>query len=150
MSQCGVKAAGAHDDATVIIDCEGLSVGNGGISCTTRDLARFGLLMANAGCAGGRQVVTAAWVQATYAGASPDVESADYLQALHPGGSYKNKWWITASSSREIFGVGIYGQYIWVDPTSECVIAKFSSLPIPVDAVHSRKHMALFRAICAQ
>ncbi len=141
---------GAHDDATVIVDCEGLSVGNGGISCTTRDLARFGLLMANAGCAGGRQVVPAAWVQATYAGASPEVESADYLQALHPGGSYKYKWWITASSSREIFGVGIYGQYVWVDPTSETVIAKFSSLPIPVDAVHSRKHMALFRAICAQ
>ncbi len=45
-------------------------------------------------------------------------------------------------------GVGIYGQYVWVDPTSQTVIAKFSSLPVPVDPVHSRKHMALFRAIC--
>ena len=141
---------GAHDDATVIVDGEGLSVGNGGISCTTRDLARFGLLMVNGGRANGQQVVPAAWVEATFDGASADVESADYLQALHPGGSYKNKWWITAGSSREIFGVGIYGQYVWVDPTSKTVIAKFSSLPIPVDGLHSRKHMALFRAICAQ
>ena len=141
---------GAHDDATVIVDGEGLSVGNGGISCTTRDLARFGLLMVNGGRANGQQVVPAAWVEATFDGASADVESADYLQALHPGGSYKNKWWITAGSSREIFGVGIYGQYVWVDPTGKTVIAKFSSLPIPVDGLHSRKHMALFRAICAQ
>lgn len=36
------------------------------------------------------------------------------------------------------------------DQRIDAVIAKFSSLPIPVDAVHSRKHMALFRAICAQ
>ena len=141
---------GAHDDASVIVDREGLSVGNGGISCTTRDLARFGLLIVNGGRANGEQVIPAAWVNATFAGASADVESADYLQALHPGGSYKNKWWITAGASREIFGVGIYGQYVWVDPTSETVIAKFSSLPIPVDGVHSRKHMALFRAICAK
>ena len=141
---------GAHDVASIIVDSEGLSVGNGGISCTTRDLARFGLLIVNNGRANGEQVIPAAWIEATFTGASPDVESADYLQALHPGGSYKNKWWITAGTSREIFGVGIYGQYVWVDPTSETVIAKFSSLPIPVDGVHSRKHMALFKAICAQ
>ena len=139
---------GAGSDATVILDSAGLSVGNGGISCTARDLALFGQLILGEGRAQGRQIIPPQWVQETIAGASPDVISADYLQALHPGGSYKNQWWITASDSHEIFGVGIYGQYVWVDPTSETVIAKFSSLPVPVDPVHSRKHMALFRAIC--
>ncbi len=47
-----------------------------------------------------------------------------------------------------MYGVGIYRQYVWVDPSSETVIAKFSSLDVPVDALHSRKHMAFFRAIC--
>jgi len=139
---------GSGSDASVILDSQGLSVGNGGISCTTRDLALFGQLILNEGRAQGRQIIPAQWIRETIAGASPDVISADYLQALHPGGSYKNQWWITASESNEIFGVGIYGQYVWVDPTSETVIAKFSSLPVPVDPVHSRKHMALFRAIC--
>lgn len=139
---------GAGSVASVIVDAEGLSVGNGGISCTVRDLALFGQLILNGGRAHGSQIIPAHWIQETFAGASPDVISADYLQALHPGGSYKNQWWITASDSREIFGVGIYGQYLWVDPSSETVIAKFSSLPIPIDPVHSRKHMALFRAIC--
>lgn len=141
---------GASNDAHIILDAEGLSVGNGGISCTTRDLALFGQLVLNGGVINGRQIIPAKWIDAVFAGASPDVISADYLQSLHPGGSYKNKWWITAGTNREIYGVGIYGQYIWLDPTTQCVIAKFSSLPIPVDPAHSRKHMALFRAICAK
>ncbi|CAB5120639.1 MAG: ATP-binding cassette domain-containing protein [Actinobacteria bacterium] len=141
---------GAKNDASITLDIEGLSVGNGGISCTTRDLALFGQLIAGGGAVNGKQMIPAWWIEEIFAGASPDVMSADYLQALHPGGSYKNKWWITASANREIYGVGIYGQYIWIDPTNECVIAKFSSLPIPVDPTHSRKHMALFRAICGQ
>ena len=139
---------GASNDAHIILDCEGLSVGNGGISCTTRDLALFGQLALNGGTIDGRQIIPAKWIDEVFAGASPDVISVDYLQSLHPGGSYKNKWWITAGANREIYGVGIYGQYIWIDPTTQCVIAKFSSLPIPVDPTHSRKHMALFRAIC--
>jgi CubicO group peptidase (beta-lactamase class C family) len=139
---------GASNDAHIILDSEGFSVGNGGISCTTRDLALFGQLVLSRGVINGRQIIPFTWIDEVFAGASPDVISADYLQTLHPGGSYKNKWWITAGANREVYGVGIYGQYIWVDPTTQCVIAKFSSLPIPVDPVHSRKHMALFRAIC--
>jgi len=139
---------GASNDAHIILDSEGLSVGNGGISCTTRDLALFGQLVLNGGEIDGRQIIPAKWIDEVFAGATPDVISADYLQSLHPGGSYKDKWWVTAGANREIYGVGIYGQYIWIDPTTQCVIAKFSSLPIPVDPTHSRKHMALFRAIC--
>ena len=141
---------GASNDAHIIIDSEGLSVGNGGISCTTRDLALFGQLVLNGGMIDGRQIIPAKWIDEVFAGASPDIISVDYLQSLHPGGSYKNKWWVTAGTNREIYGVGIYGQYIWIDPTTQCVIAKFSSLPVPVDPTHSRKHMVLFRAICAK
>lgn len=143
------RPMGAENNASIIVDSEGLSVGNGGISCTTRDLARFGQLIVDEGRTQAQQVIPKKWIDETFDGALAGVKSADYLQALHPGGSYKNQWWITASASREIYGVGIYGQYLWVDPTSRTVIAKFSSLAIPVDPLHSRKHMALFRAICA-
>lgn len=143
------RPMGGENDASVIVDSEGLSIGNGGISCTTRDLARFGQLIVEKGLVQSVQVIPRKWIDETFNGAQNGVKSAEYLQALHPGGSYRNQWWITASVSNEIYGVGIYGQYLWVDPTSQTVIAKFSSLPIPVDPVHSRKHMALFRAICA-
>jgi CubicO group peptidase (beta-lactamase class C family) len=139
---------GAHDTATIAVDRDGLSVGNGGISCTTRDLALFGQLLLNQGQQNGVQVLPSSWVTQTFDGGSPEVISADYLQALHPGGSYKNQWWITNSAKKEIYGVGIYGQYLWLDPSTETVIAKLSSIPIPVDPIHSRMHVALFRALC--
>jgi hypothetical protein len=138
---------GASESATISVDREGLSVGNGGISCTTRDLALFGQLLLHMGEQNGRQVLPNNWVKQTFDGASPEVISADYLQALHPGGSYKNQWWITKSEAKEIYGVGIYGQYLWLDPSTDTVIAKLSSIPIPVDPTHSRMHVALFRAL---
>lgn len=138
---------GAASPASIIVDSQGFAVGNGGISCAARDLALIGQLIVDGGESKGTEVIPKRWLQATFAGASEQVESVDYLQALHPGGSYKNQWWITSSQAREIYAVGIYGQYLWVDPTSKTVIAKFSSLPVAVDPMHSRKHMALFRAI---
>jgi hypothetical protein len=140
---------GAQFSASVAVDAEGFSVGNGGISCATRDLALFGQLILSRGRVGSRQVIPKKWIDETFAGAPVGVESVDYLQALHPGGSYRNQWWITNSASQEIYGVGIYGQYIWIDPSTDTVIAKLSSIPIPVDPVHSKMHMALFRAIGA-
>ncbi|MCX6431017.1 MAG: ATP-binding cassette domain-containing protein [Actinobacteria bacterium] len=138
---------GASGSATISVDREGLSVGNGGISCTTRDLALFGQLLLLMGEQNGQQILPRNWVKQTFDGSSPEVISADYLQALHPGGSYKNQWWITNSAAREIYGVGIYGQYLWLDPSTDTVIAKLSSIPIPVDPTHSRMHVALFRAL---
>jgi len=143
------KPMGATYGATITLDSQGLSVGNGGISCSIRDLALFGELVMNRGFINGVQILPAAWVDQTIAGALPDVAVPAYLSSLHPAGSYKNQWWITGSVAKEIYAVGIYGQYIWVDPTSRTVIAKFSSIPIPVDPIHSRMHVSLFRAISA-
>jgi len=143
------KPLGARTAATVTLDDQGLAVGNGGISCTARDLALFGQLVLDQGIINGHQVLPKSWVEQTINGASKDVAVPVYLSSLHPAGSYKNQWWITGSPAREIYAVGIYGQYIWIDPSTRTVIVKFSSIPIPVDPTHSRMHMSLFRAISA-
>ena len=137
----------AMNDATITVDALGAPLANGGISTTARDLARFGDAILNNGVVDGVQVIPAKWIAATFAGASPSVISPQYLQQLHPGGSYRNQWWITNSARHEIYGVGIYGQYLWLDPISQTVIVKFSSLPVATDANHSVKHMQLFRHI---
>ncbi|CAB4336535.1 MAG: ATP-binding cassette domain-containing protein [Actinobacteria bacterium] len=143
------KPLGARIAATVTLDDHGLAVGNGGISCTARDLALFGQLVLDQGFINGHQVLPKSWVEQTINGASKDVVVPAYLSSLHPAGSYKNQWWITGSPAREIYAVGIYGQYIWIDPSTRTVIVKFSSIPIPVDPTHSRMHVSLFRAISA-
>lgn len=141
------KPMGASSPANISLDPEGLAVGNGGISCTTLDLAKFGQMILDDGLVNGEQVIPRSWIVDTFAGAEKSVQVPTYLTSLHPEGSYKNQWWITGSAAHEIYAVGIYGQYIWIDPSTKTVIAKFSSLPIPVDPRHSQLHMALFRAI---
>lgn len=143
------KPLGAKFAATITLDHEGLSVGNGGISCTARDLALFGELILNGGFLNGQQILPNSWIEATLNGGDKEVAVPIYLSSLHPAGSYKNQWWVTGSAAREIYAVGIYGQYIWIDPSTRTVIVKLSSIPIPVDPNHSRMHMSLFRAISA-
>ena len=138
---------GLVTDSTITVDEFGHSLANGGISMTARDLARFGRLILDGGKVGDQAVLPQSWIAQTFAGASDSVQSVDYLQVLHPGGSYKNQWWITKGENQEIYCVGIYGQYIWIDPTTKTIIVKFSTLPVATNSEHSRLHMALFREI---
>ena len=143
------KPMGASNAASITLDQNGLAVGNGGISCTAHDLALFGQLVLSEGLFYGQQILPQQWVKSTFNGASKEVAVPAYLSSLYPDGSYKNQWWATGSPAREIYAVGIYGQYIWIDPSTKTVIVKMSSIPIPVDPSHSRMHMSLFRAISA-
>lgn len=138
---------GSTFSANITVDDVGDSIANGGISATTRDVALLGQLMLNGGVMDGTNVVSRRWIEETKNGAPESVASVDYMQALHPGGSYRNQWWVTKGENEELYGVGIYGQYLWVDPVNETVIMKFSTLPYATNSVHSRKHMALFKAI---
>jgi hypothetical protein len=141
------KPIGARHKATVTVDELGDALGNGGISATTRDIALFGRALLRTGQFARNSIVSDRWLHETNSGAPASVASADYLQALHPGGSYRNQWWITKGDHEEFYGVGIYGQYLWLDPTSDTVIVKFSTLPIATSTEHSKKHMSLFKAI---
>jgi CubicO group peptidase (beta-lactamase class C family) len=99
----------ASSHASITVDAFGNPLANGGISTTTRDLALMGQMILNSGQIGDTPVVSSDWINETSDGASQDVVSVDYLQSLHPGGSYRNQWWITKGIHREIYGVGIYG-----------------------------------------
>jgi CubicO group peptidase (beta-lactamase class C family) len=125
------RPMGAGGNANITVDSEGLAVGNGGISCTTRDMALFGQLILNGGkAASGEQVIPPAWIQQTCGGDS----------------HYKNHWWI-GDNPKEIHARGIYGQYLWIDRDTETVVAKFSSNPTARNTPKFGAHMALFRAI---
>ena len=43
--------------------------------------------------------------------------------------------------------IGIHGQFIYVDPTTEVVIAKLSSQPLPLDEAMEGVQLAAFGAI---
>lgn len=125
---------GAVSEASVGVDMEGTARTAGGISVTPRDLARVGEMMRQGGMANGRRIVPEAWVRDTVAtGGSLDAWQRGTMAFLFPGGRYRNKWYQTGATSGAFCGIGIHGQWLYVNPQAEVVIAKMSSQPVPVN-----------------
>ena len=53
--------------------------------------------------------------------------------SLLPTGRYRSQWYQTGSVSGAFCAIGIHGQWLWVDPQREVVIAKVSAQAEPVD-----------------
>jgi CubicO group peptidase (beta-lactamase class C family) len=64
---------GAEADARWMVDASGQEAGWTGLNAVLRDYARFGLLLANGGRSGSRQLIPAAWLQAATSVAAEDV-----------------------------------------------------------------------------
>jgi CubicO group peptidase (beta-lactamase class C family) len=46
---------------------------------------------------------------------------------------YRSKWYVLRGAAPLIFGVGVFGQNVFIDPKNQIVIAKFSSHALPMD-----------------
>ena len=138
---------GAERDAFVSVDPAGFAAANGGVCASLRDLARFGRLVLDGGRnASGEQVVPEAWLADLRRGGDRAMPAA--LGAPHPSGGYRSQWWLTGDDHGSFYAAGIYGQYLWLDPTADVAIAKLSSLPRPDDPTAWKEHVTRFREIC--
>ena len=121
----------ADRDATITVDSAGFGFANGGVSCTARDLARVGRLMLDGGVGPSGRVVSEGWAGSILAGGDPEAMADSSFTALHPHGSYTRQWWCTGNERGNVTGIGIYGQYLWLDPATDTVIVKMSTWPEP-------------------
>lgn len=120
--------AGMEADATWWLESpDGLEIGGSGLSATLRDYGRFGLFLMNDGVAGGRRILPEGWVRE--AGSSKRVggKKIDYGYMIWPIGS-------TGTINAGAFeAVGIFGQYIYVNPRERVVIVMWGAQPKPTD-----------------
>ena len=120
---------GSQADAYWLTDKTGEVVAAGGLNAVLRDYARFGLLYLNEGRNfSGEQLVPAEWVRASITPDAPHLMPGrdDGHGGKAPGYGYQ--WWIPAARSGNDFtGIGIYGQFIYVNPERKVVIAKTSA-----------------------
>ncbi len=123
------KPMGAEADAYVTVDSEGAPRTAGGICVLPRDLARFGEMMR----LGGKNIIPSWWVEdIRHHGDSAPWKKGDMVH-LFPKGRYRSKWYQTGNASGTFCGIGIHGQWLWIDPEREVVIAKVSAQEEPVN-----------------
>lgn len=142
LSEKVIEPLGLKRTPYYITDGAGVAFALGGLSLTTRDYARFGLMVAQGGRYGGRQVVPGDWIaRSTRASAPTD-----------PGEiGYGYQWWVPkGAEDGEFMARGIYGQYIYIDqPGSVVIVLTAADLDFRAPGVHDR-NVAMFRSIAAK
>jgi len=133
VSELLFQPIGAEFDGYVTVDRHGAPRTAGGVCLALRDLARIGQMMLENGQANGRQVVPRAWVADSRFNGDKKAWAAGEGAATNPKGGYRNKWWLMGDGHGCYTGIGVFGQYLWVDPVAGLVIAKFASQPLPTD-----------------
>ncbi len=137
---------GASADAWYSTDSDGNAFALGGLNMRTRDYALFGELMRNKGrTADGLQIIPEKWVEVSTSKSAPDDIYGDPFD-------YGYQWWLPKDSDQEFFAVGVYGQYIYVNPRAGIVIAKNAAQRsfLEVDDFgmdYKSKNIAMFRSI---
>ena len=127
------KPMGAERDAYITNDAFGAPRSAGGICCTLRDLARFGLLIANDGIRDGKHILPESWIEDTRRGGVRSEWEAGVYSTSMPDWPirYRNQWYSLGDPGFPIVAIGVFGQLLLVDPENELVMAKFSSQPDP-------------------
>ena len=108
-----------------------------GLNGRAIDFARFGLLFLHDGSWNGHQVISEEWVQAsTTPDPSDQREWAYWPEYRQSGGYYKYHWWgnVRADGHYDFTAAGNFGQYIYVCPQKNLVIARFGENDQPLDS----------------
>ncbi len=137
------KPLGAEARAYVTVDAIGSPRTAGGICMLPRDLARFGEMMR----LGGKSILPDWWVQDIRGGGNSEPWKKGNFFHLLPAGRYRSQWYQTGSPSGAFGGIGIHGQWLWVDPQREVVIAKVSAQEDPENEDIDFTLMRAFEAI---
>lgn len=129
------RPMGADHSAYITVDRLGAPRCAGGFCATARDLARLGLLMAHGGRHGSRQVVPGAWIDDIFTNGDAAAWNAGDFVKYYPGMPirYRSKWYVLDGAAPLAFGLGVFGQNLFVDPKNDIIIVKISSQPLPLD-----------------
>ncbi|MEL6206873.1 MAG: serine hydrolase [Pseudomonadota bacterium] len=114
MSERLITPLGLEAEPYFLTDGDGVAFALGGLNLTLRDYARFGLMIAQDGRLGERQIVPADWI----------AESTNASAQTGPGAlRYGYQWWLPAEPRPgEVMGRGVYGQYLYIDRVRDVVV----------------------------
>jgi CubicO group peptidase (beta-lactamase class C family) len=111
-----------------VLDNTGMEMAFAGLLLTPHDFAKIGELYRNGGVWNGTQVVPADWARTSITANGPHVQPDRVILNDHtlPFG-YGYQWWLPKGDLGEFSAIGIYNQFVYVDPSRGVVIVKLSS-----------------------
>ncbi len=121
------KPMGMESKAYWMVDGANMEMAFGGLNVGLRDFARLGRLYLHRGNWNGKQIVPAAWIDASITPDAPHL-----MPGEKPGGQrmgYGYQWWIPEEWTGDYMALGVYNQMIYVDPSSHLVVARHSANP---------------------
>lgn len=146
-----MKPLGAQDDAYVTLDRMGTSRSAGGVCISASDIMSICEMVR---CYGknsqGEQVFPENWIKDILNSDSDKKFSLDGHYDIFPEGLYRSKWYRPYTSRNVLFGLGIHGQWIWIDFEKELSIICLSSEPKPIIKNNIKQMSDVFNQITNQ
>lgn len=118
----------------------------GGLSVSLRDYARFAKLYLDNGSWEGKQIIPRKWVEDSVdisAAYSKPGANEDAYNAI----GYGYQWWVPEGDEGEFLAIGVYSQWIYINPTKRMIIVKTSADPNFMAKEYELKHVEFFRSI---
>ncbi len=134
-----------------LCDNTGFELALGGLNVSMRDYAKLGQLYLHKGKFNGKQIVSEAWVKAATTPDAPHLMPGDNGLSSHHFG-YGYQWWIPQNDDGAFFAVGIYNQFIYIQPKKDLVMVKLSANHHfkTEGSITKDIHMAMFKAMAEQ
>ncbi len=126
---------GTRHEASIVVDPSGFPYVGAGMSACARDLVNFGMMMIDGSRFDGREIIPADWIEDTLNGDDSSRQcfaDGDYGEVMD-GWHYRNQVWVADSRRGVMLAIGIHGQVVYMDKTSDVVVVKLSSQPESVD-----------------
>ncbi len=145
------RPIGMESDAYWLTDDEGMELAFGTLNAVIRDYARFGLLYLHGGNWRGKQIVPSGWVGDSLRADAPHLKPGENPHSDFPLG-YGYQWWLMDGREGEFSAIGVYNQFIYVNPRRNLVIVKTSAnsdygLSDGEESYRELESIELFRAI---
>jgi CubicO group peptidase (beta-lactamase class C family) len=140
---------GASNGAYITVDRLGAPRCAGGVNATVADLARLGQLIVQRGRRGRTQVISDSWIQDVLTAGDHNAWKAGDFIDLFPSAEmhYRNQWYVQKDPKPMMFGFGVHGQHLFVDASTDLVIARAASQPAAIDQSQIALMMSGVRAI---
>ncbi len=142
------KRIGAAHDAYWTLS-NGTELAMGGLSVSLRDYARFARLYLKEGAYNGEQILTREWIRDSL-DISEEYSKPGANSDAYNAIGYGYQWWIPEGEQKEFMAIGVYGQWIYVNPSKQVIIVKTSADPGFMEKGYELKHVEFFRAIAGE